>query len=204
MNKEKMMKVAKGLSIFAKVIQILLTIALVAIAVSIVLISVINPDSISSNSSFVEKTLELGNVVIKIAEPYARDFTINKPVLLGTLLVSFIGVGLTWFELKVARDILEPMKEGNPFETSIGKKIRVLARIELFAGLALMITEWVTSYFVNYESEIMNLFKEGVVESVTVNNSFSLNFVIIAFILYLVSYVFEYGEQLQIESDETL
>ncbi len=200
MNKEKMMKIAKGLSIFAKIISILLMVAMIMIAVGAIIVAVVDV------SSFVnyETSISVGNVTIELAEAVAKNFTLNKPQLLITLLLAFLTVALIWYELKVAREILEPMKEGNPFTTSIAPKIRTLARIELFGNLFLLLVSNITNHFLNYDLAIMDLFKEGVVKNVSVNQSFSLNFLIIAFILYLLSYVFEYGEELQKESDETL
>ena len=203
MNKEKMMKIAKGLSIFAKVIQIIVLVGLIAIGVSGLIVLFTNFDNLNQFAG-VESSVEIGNVTIQLAEGVVNTFKLDKTAILLTLLLSFVSAAIIWYQLKIARDILEPMKEGNPFETSVSKKIKLMARVELFGGLILSILPAIINSLISFDSIIMDLFKEGVVKDITVTNSFSLNFIVTAFILYLVSYIFEYGEQLQIESDETL
>ena len=48
------------------------------------------------------------------------------------------------------------------------------------------------------------LFKEGVVKNIMIRYNFSLTPLFVGGILFLLSYVFEYGEELQQLSDETL
>ncbi|MBQ1378420.1 MAG: hypothetical protein IIY76_00260, partial [Erysipelotrichaceae bacterium] len=48
------------------------------------------------------------------------------------------------------------------------------------------------------------LFKEGVVKNIMIRYNFSMTPLFVGGILFLLSYVFEYGEELQQLSDETL
>ena len=46
--------------------------------------------------------------------------------------------------------------------------------------------------------------KEGTIQSITSNYQIDLTFLVLFFILLLVSYIFRYGEELQQQVDETL
>ena len=96
------------------------------------------------------------------------------------------------------------MKEGNPFTVSVSSKIKRLAQIQLFGGLAATILKAIGESASILNFNLMDLFNLNVVERVSINYSFDLNFLFIAFIFYLLSYVFQYGEELQQLSDETL
>ena len=48
------------------------------------------------------------------------------------------------------------------------------------------------------------LFRDGVIDHITVTHTFDLSIIWIALFLYLLSYIFAYGEELQRQSDETL
>ena len=151
MNKEKMMKIAKGLSIFAKVIQIIVLVGLVAIGVSGLIVLFTNFDNINQFAG-VESSVEIGNVTIQLAEGVVNTFKLDKTAILLTLLLSFVSAAIIWYQLKIAREILEPMKEGNPFETSISKKIRLMARVELFGGLILSILPAIINSLISFEN----------------------------------------------------
>ena len=75
----------------------------------------------------------------------------------------------------------------------------------LIGGAANFVAQAAASFFLKGRFELLKgLFREGVIDHITVTHTFSLNVVWIALFLYLLSYIFAYGEELQRQSDETL
>ena len=52
--------------------------------------------------------------------------------------------------------------------------------------------------------KLLDYVKEGTIQSITANSQIDLTFLVVFFILLLVSYIFRYGEELQQQVDETL
>ena len=150
-------------------------------------------------------SLTLGNIIIELNEGALPNQQIQKWRIVVGLLAAFVIVGCVFYGLRIVKNIVEPMKEGRPFDESISSSIKKLGDLVIWAGIVSQLGIFVTdTLLVRNYVDLMSLFKEGVVNWITVNYTFSLTFLFIAFILYLLSYVFEYGQQLQKESDETL
>ena len=82
---------------------------------------------------------------------------------------------------------------------------RVKINAVLIGGAANFVAQAAASFFLKGRFELLKgLFREGVIDHITVTHTFSLNVVWIALFLYLLSYIFAYGEELQRQSDETL
>lgn len=112
---------------------------------------------------------------------------------LGWLMfVTCIGVAL--YGLHIFRRILRPMKEGQPFAESISADMRRLGWLVLIAGGALS----VIGLF--FRSTIVTPSDTLVMET----HQIDLTFLVVSAILFLFSYIFRYGEELQRLSDETL
>ena len=98
------------------------------------------------------------------------------------------------YGLHIFRRILRPMKEGQPFAETVSADMRRLGWLVLIAGGALSLIE---------------LFNEQTIT--TPNDTFmvrtrqlDVTFLGVAAMLFLFSYIFRYGEELQRLSDETL
>lgn len=200
MNKEKLMKTAKGLDIVAKITSIFTEIGIIGTIVGMVLIA-LGAYDIHSGSNL---SINIGEVDIYLKESYANQINISKTSLLVTLASALLILLIIWYVLRIARQILKPMREGNPFDVSVSGKIRTLAKVQLFGGLGVSLLKALASSMSVMDFNVMDIFNQNVVERISINYTFDLNFLFIAFILYLLSYVFEYGEELQQLSDETL
>jgi hypothetical protein len=150
-------------------------------------------------------SLSMGNVTLYLSESALPDQSIGAAEILPMLLPSGVIMAVVFYCLSVLRRILTPMKEGRPFETNVSGHIRKLGNAVLIGGAANFVAQAAASFFLKGRFELLKgLFREGVIDHITVTHTFSLNVVWIALFLYLLSYIFAYGEELQRQSDETL
>ncbi len=101
------------------------------------------------------------------------------------------------YSIAIIRRILQPMKEGRPFEKTCSLELAKLAWVSvLFAVVYLVLTNVGKALILHFLQVDTRLVNPGI--------SIDLTFFIVAAVLFLVSYIFEYGEELQQLSDETL
>ena len=127
-----------------------------------------------------------------------------KSSIIGMLIVGVLGCAAIWCVLRALREILAPMKEGQPFAAGIADKIRKLGWTVLITGAITEIGGAIANVFALRMYDLDKLMNPEIVADMTFDYSFNLWFVITALIIFFLSYVFRYGESLQKESDETL
>lgn len=201
MNSEKFVKSSVIIDRILKIVQGFLLAGIIVSAIFIPLTAILG-EKVIANAS----TLTLGNLTIKLAGDFRSylDLTGIKASIIVSLVSAIIALAVSWLCLKKFREILSPMKEGRPFENGISDRIRRLAFTILLGGGIAEIGRAVGSVFELKAYDLGLLFDQPFIEQITFNYSISLWFVGAAFILFFLSYVFRYGEELQRESDETL
>ena len=128
-----------------------------------------------------------------------------KGCIIATMVSAIVALAAGWFCIRVLREILVPMKEGRPFEEGISQKIRKLGFTVLIGGALVEVGRVAQALFTVRAYRLEELISGPAVESVRVGSSgLHLWFVFAALILFFLSFVFRYGEELQRESDETL
>ena len=201
MNKEKIIRSANRMYSIVNVLEKLFLVAIVLILIGAVAVFFVPKGSYMTKSPI----LTLGNISLELNDGALPNQQIQIWRIVIGLLAAAIIVGVTYYGFRVIKSILLPMKEGRPIDENVSISIRKLGTLVFWGGLISQIAEYVTeTMLVRNYANLIDLFKEGVVNNINVNYTFSLTFVFIAFILYLLSYVFEYGQELQRESDETL
>ncbi len=200
MNNEKMIKTAKISYTIINVIQKVIIAAIVLIALAAVIMAV----AWKTGVPIVQNVLTFGNVSLELSEQSAVTDTTLVPRMLLALGSGAIMAGILLYGVSILKGILKPMKEGRPFDTNVSGEIKKLGYVVLAGGFLQQFTEMAGYYmFQNYEI-LQSLFRENVIEKVTINNEINLNFLIVALVLFLLAHVFSYGEELQRQSDETL
>ncbi len=201
MNNEKLIKTAKTSYTIVNILQKFM----IAAIVLIVLAAAVIVFASNAGAPIVYNSLNIGNISLELSDSYSQNY-IGNPRMLAVLLSAAASAAVLYYGFSVLKTILRPMKEGRPFDTSVSSGIRKLGYTVLFGGLIQQFTEFLTDrLFLSSNLEmIQNLFKEGAVQHIQINSSFSLDFVFAALLLFLLSYVFRYGEELQEQSDETL
>lgn len=149
---------------------------------------------------------KLGVLDLKLAGDPAAYLNVPdiKLSIIAVLAASILVLCAVWYCLRVLREILSPMKEGRPFEAGTSRKLRKLAWAVLVGGGVAEVARVLGAVFELKAYEIERLFDPALVSDVSFNYNIRLWFVVAALIIFFLSYVFRYGEELQREADETL
>ena len=191
---EKMMKTAKGLDIFARVLFWLLAVGGAVCMIGAIVIGIFSPQikAAFASGEFQNLALTSGHTMGRHFEPTAA----NAPALIVLCLTALICVVLfaaaAMYGIRIFRHILSPMKEGRPFAGSVSGDLRKLGWLDLILGGGSILGSVILG------AAAAKVFTEEV------DLSFDLTFLFIAAVLFLCSYIFRYGEMLQQQADETL
>lgn len=198
----KVMKISKILNIVIGIARTLLKVAAIITMVAIVILMFVSMrQDIWNNVGY---TLQLGEVTLDLI-PNGTITPITSRLLgIGSLVLSTIlfFFGAKW--LQIIQRILTPMAEGRPFDASVADNLRKLSFITLIVGGISQILNMVFFALQLNSINLGNLFNSEYVAGYTVENVMDTNFLIVFGVLFLMSHVFRYGEQLQRLSDETL
>ena len=136
-----------------------------------------------------------------------NDLFINKEMIAKILPVGLLLLGILFFVAYKMIEILESICKTaleKPFDISIANSLVKLSKYILVGGL-------ITNLIIIFRFIILTkpynynlLFNENYVSDIQFKNQFSLTFLLEAALVYLLSYVFRYGKELQDLSDETL
>lgn len=204
MNEMKLMKTAKRLDAFFKVMQRIIAVCMIVMVVVVGVLTVVNavnPEAVIGEDFHM---IDIGPVTVELAEELAPD---NGAVLTYAWIAVALGLAAAaavYWAFGCIRKILAPMTVGDPFHESVSTNIKKVGYAVLVWGVIsnvgkMLETSAALRYF-NFES----LAATGEIRSVTVNYQFDLTFLLVFFLLLLVSYIFRYGTELQRLSDETL
>lgn len=202
---KKMIKAANYLDKILHVTHILLTVAMVILAVGLCLIGGyflfdLDPSMVGSDFDQVD----FGILTLTVAGQYVPDLSKLFLIAAGEM-VFVIVIGLVAQKLiRCFQGILAPMKEGAPFLDVVSRNLKKAAKIVIALGI---LTNAAALYEDMAGPMLYNLFDlmlSDKILAIRVQYTFDLSFLLTAAVIYLLSYVFAYGEQLQQLSDETL
>lgn len=200
---EKLSSTAHKLSVFFRVLQRILIgvmIAMICVLTILSILNTVNPDAVIGTEL---NEIDLGSVTITLASERTPD---NSSILCYAWIYAAIGLiwgAALWFGLHLVRRMLQPMTEGCPFHADTARQIKKLAILSLVMGIVDNLAESVEAMAVLHTLDLAQLLN-GAVESLTINHTFELGFIVVFFLLLLLSYLFSYGAELQQLSDETL
>lgn len=201
----KLQSTAKKIDTLFRILHVFVKIAFVALLVGLAIIAVafifrLDPDMVGTGYS----TLEIGYLSLTLAESIAPD---PYSVLLITaveIVLALVCVILAHFCLICIREILKPMVQGEPFHNTIAANLKKLAIYNIVIGLVSNTMEVVFSAISVFSFDLTGILISEKITHVTYNFPFELNFLVVSAVLFLASYIFRYGEELQQLSDETL
>ena len=199
MKIEKMKKSASTLYTVFNIMQILVIVAAVILVVAAGLLFTLS----GPMDAFTYTSLSFGDVTVRLA-PGIEAGGMSKTQIVMILAAAVILLAVTWYGIRNVKMILQPMKEGRPFDEGIAGRFRTLGHCVLLGGIIASVLSAVSQAMVLTSFDLQALFKPGTITGVEYHYSFSITFLIAALALYLMSYVFRYGAELQKESDETL
>ena len=204
METTKLMKIAQRLDTYLKVSRKILGICLIVAVILLVVASIAlkgDPDAVIGENL---NEIDVG--------PYTFILELSHAPSNGSILTySWIACGTAILHFAVycyavvcVRRILTPVMAGKPFYSSVGKDIRKLGYVWIAYGIVGNIATFANAYATFHTYGLSNLATGSPITDISVNCSMDASFLIGFFVLLILSYIFEYGTQLQKLSDETL
>ena len=155
-------------------------------------------DAASSTGS-----VTLGMLKLEVAKEYVINNMTGSGFFAGIVVLAAAVVVDCW-TIKLFRNILDPMKNGQPFAEKTASTLRGLGWLTLIGGVVIEILQAVTMFLTVSNMDIKQLFNTEAVKHCTVQLDANLYFVVEAIVFFLLSYIFRYGCELQQQADETL
>ena len=197
-------KLSKGAAVIDRILKILQGFALAGVIVSAIFIplTLILGRKIVADAS----SLELGVVTLKLAgdaSAYLDEGNLKVSIVCVLICLILISAA-AWYCIRVLREILVPMKAGQPFARGISAKIRKLAWTVLIGGGVAEMGRVLAEVFETRAYHLERLLDMDRIAAVAYNFDVDLWFLGAALVLFFLSFIFRYGEELQREADETL
>lgn len=198
-------KTAKTLDNFFHILQVLLSILCVAAIVGLAIIGAgflfkLEPTTIGTNYELID----LAFIELEVAADYAPapqfmllHAAVNLVLGFATAFIGRIGV-------KYIRQILQPMTQNQPFNSIVSENLKKAATLSIILGVCYNLITLADQLMAVFVLNVPSLLISEKVTHVAVNYSFDLTFLAVSGLLFLLSYIFRYGEELQQLSDETL
>lgn len=198
----KVMKISKGLNTFAGIARSLLKAAAIVIAVCVVILLFVSKHhDIWRNVGY---TLQLGDVTLALIPDGMIPPEATRLLIMGGLIFCIPLLLFSARCIHIVQDILTPMSQGKPFDRSVSDSLHKLSFITLIVGGIAEAGDMALSALQLYSVKLDALFNPEFVAGYTVEQTMDMNFLLLFGVLFLMSHVFRYGEELQQLSDETL
>ena len=199
MDNKKMITTARNLDTIFKFSEVFMKAFAIVFAIFFVLMKIFKEKMVMGNLS-----LDLDFVKLHLTAEYG---TVTGLVLnhIDLILISgCLGCIALRYGLKVLRSILAPMKDGRPFDGEVPAGLRKLAWIILAGGGLIQLLGIAGRMLMVNALPMDVIFFSPAIASVEYVFLFDFGFVWMFVILILLARIFEYGQLLQQESDETL
>lgn len=200
MKNQKMINSAKNMDTLVKVMGRIFEVVCVVLAVFALLVVIFGTAMFEKGSL----TLDLDFVTIRLAEEYQQVTNgIELYAIVGLLAAAGVCIAVSVICRLLGR-ILAPMKDGRPFEPGVDRDLRKIGWVVLAAGTVWQVAGCVLNLLLIRSYPMEQIFSSDAISGIEYTFVFDLGFVLIACAIFLLSYIFTYGQQLQQESDETL
>lgn len=202
---DKLIKTATILDHIFKILGILLKVAVITCLVCAGIVLVGNLFDLPAEMiGRVDQVLDLGSLRLHVAAGHMPD---PAGVLSWAAIMCVLGAVMCFVInlcVKTIRAILAPMKEGKPFASETSMNLRKLGWLSLIASVAVQALSAVGFLTMAAMNRIDQLLISDKITKVEVVPGFELSVLIIPAVIFLLAYVFKYGEELQNLSDETV
>ena len=149
-------------------------------------------------------SFDIGFLEIEVAQECIPDAGIVLMQAVILLSGSCMVIYLCRKGIVYIRQILKPMAEEKPFDSIVSTNLRKLANLSIYIGIMCNVVLLIEQFIMVYAYDLRSLLLSNNIPVVDFNFEIDLNFLLTWGILMLLSYVFQYGEQLQQLSDETV
>lgn len=193
---EKLTKTARVVDVFAKILFIFCVVAicmLIAANIFTVVAVSLPEEDLSKALSVVFDFNDSDFVVFEDGRLMITKQQLAIYILMMSL-TEATGAVILMIGIKLVRRIMVPMKEGRPFEEGISEVIKKFGHFVLAATII--------GTFIHFLLDTAFIAMGAEPEPLPV--SISGEGIFAALVIYLISYIFRYGEELQKQADETL
>ncbi len=152
----------------------------------------------------IENTLTMGVLELEVKDELILNAEKINNVLAISALLAAVQFAVSYVLVKILRKLLSPIIEGNLFHPTVAENIKKLAIYVLIGGFITEILNFAGSAVILSAYDLSSMFNEGLVANRSLTFEMNDNFVVYAGIIYLLSFVFKYGAELQTQVDETL
>ncbi len=145
-----------------------------------------------------------GNVDITLKEPVQIAGSYLVAELVIALVVVMVVLSVSCYIIRLLRNVLVPMKAGQPFGGTVSRDIKKLGLTVAIGGIIMDFVQIVGNNVVFMIQNVEELLLSDLVSSVTLQYDINLSTVLLGVLVVMLSHVFHYGEELQQQADETL
>lgn len=199
MSNQKMITTAKNLDTILKIMEGFMKAFAIVFAVFFVLMKIFGEKMVAGSFS-----LDLDFVKLHLSGEYGVAAGAGLNYIDMILISGCLGSIAIKYALGALRSILAPVKEGRPFDQEVPAGLRKLAWIILAGGGLLQVLGMAGRALLARSLPMDVIFSSPAIESVEYVFAMDFGFVWMFIVIILLSRIFEYGRQLQQESDETL
>lgn len=150
------------------------------------------------------QSLSFGPITFGIADGYAADPVAGYSFLVLNVVICLVYLPIYCMMIKCIRNVLAPLKAGDPFRDAMAKNLKRLGWLVMVNGALNLVYEFISVRSTLSLYDLKELFLSEKILSVNAYYRFDLTFVLYALVLIGLSMVFRYGQELQQLSDETL
>ena len=201
-----MEKLSRTATILSRIVKVLRGICIgcgIACAIML-LIAIFLPDSQYHRFvSLADENLVLGNVTFHLTSAIEPTGGLRLPACF-ILIAAAIDLGLSAVGLTLLHKILLPMSQKRPFDSSVSANLKKLGWVTLAGALVYGVFSAIADTLAIGMYDLNQIFTPGLVTGYTVQQTSDIGLLLIPALMFLLSCVFRYGEELQAQSDETL
>lgn len=201
-----MEKLGRTATILNRIVKVLRGICLgcgIACAVMLVIAIVLPNSQYQRFVSIADENLTLGNVTFHLTSVIEPTGSLRLPTCF-ILIAAAIDLCLSAFGLHLLHKILLPMSQKRPFDGSVSVHLKKLGWVTLAGTLVMGGCGAIADMLAISMYDLNQIFVPGLVKGYTVEHTVDIALLLIPALIFLLSCVFRYGEELQTQSDETL
>ena len=204
---ERLQKTAKTLDTIVRVCKIFVIISLVASLVALSLMGVACLLDLDANIlGEADYELELGSVKLSLSPELELPAYSDLYQILTSAVLALAMSLFALIAIKYILAILHPMTEGEPFRDTVAVNLKKLAWLTIIYGAVRFFLTGLEDFLITkaYADVISQLIDSRNVTHVSYEHKADMTFLLVAGVLFLLSHVFRYAQELQKQADETL
>ena len=200
MDNSKIIHTAGNLDTLARVGSGICKAAAIVCLVIGVLVGILSEKMLTSTAM----SLDLDFLKLHLTDAYCTFTPMTKLYMVVGLISAAVSCWMFGFGLSLVRKVLDPMKQGRPFEDHTPGVLRKIAWVVIIGGVLTQLLGMAARVLSMQVFPMDEIFSSPAIDHVETMFNLDLSCVILGCVILFLSYVFQYGRTLQVEADETL